>query len=59
MNRVSLEHLDELEVELFDSGVLRNEEATNVRAISNFFATQSGETLRVSPSSATTQSEQK
>ena len=36
MNRVFQERLDELEVELFDTGALRGEETTNVRAISNF-----------------------
>ena len=33
MNRVFQERLDELEVELFDTGVLRVEEATNESAI--------------------------
>ena len=36
VNRVFQERLDELEVELFDTGVLRVEEATNEPAISNF-----------------------
>ena len=36
MNRVFQERLNELEVELFDPGALRTEEATNVPVISTF-----------------------
>ena len=36
MNRVFRERLDELEVELFDTGVLKKEETTNEPAISTF-----------------------
>ena len=36
MNRVFQYRLDELEIEVFDTGVLRTEEATNVQAISTF-----------------------
>ena len=36
MNRVFRERLDELEVELFDTGVLRREETTNEPALSTF-----------------------
>ena len=36
INRVFKERLDALEVELFDTGVLRTEEAKNVPAISTF-----------------------
>ena len=36
INRVFQEQIEELEVELFDTGALRTEEATNVPAISTF-----------------------
>ena len=36
MTRVFQERLDELDVELFDTGVLRVEEATNEPAVSTF-----------------------
>ena len=36
INRVFEEQLDELEVELFDTGVLKTEVATNIPAISTF-----------------------
>ena len=36
MNRVFQERLDEMEVELFDTGVLKKEETTNEPAISTF-----------------------
>ena len=36
MNRVFQERLDEMEVELFDTGVLKREEVTNEPARSNF-----------------------
>ena len=36
LNRVFQERLDELEVELFDTGVLKKKEASNEPAISNF-----------------------
>ena len=36
MNRVFQERRDELEVELFDKGVLKKEETTNEPAISTF-----------------------
>ena len=36
MNRVFQERVDEIEVELFDTGALRTEEATDVQAISTF-----------------------
>ena len=36
MNRVFQERLDEMEVELFDTGVLKKEETTNQPAISTF-----------------------
>ena len=36
MNRVLQERLDEMEVELFDTGVLKKEETTNEPAISTF-----------------------
>ena len=36
MSLVSQEQLDRLEVEIIDTGVLRAEDATNVRAISTF-----------------------
>ena len=36
MNRVFQERLDELEIELFNTGVLRMEEITNEPALSNF-----------------------
>ena len=36
LNRVFQERLDEMEVELFDTGVLKKEETTNERAISTF-----------------------
>ena len=36
MNRVFQERLDEMEVELFDTGVLQKEETTNEPAVSTF-----------------------
>ena len=36
MNRVFQERLDEMEIELFDTEVLKKEEATNEPALSNF-----------------------
>ena len=36
MNRVFQEQLDDLEIKIFDTGLLRVEEATNVPAISTF-----------------------
>ena len=36
MNRVFQEQLDKIEVELFDTGVLKKEEITNEPAISTF-----------------------
>ena len=36
LNRVFQERLDKLEIELFDTGALRREEAKNVPAISPF-----------------------
>ena len=36
MNRVFQERLDEMEVELFDTGVLKKEETTNEPALSTF-----------------------
>ena len=37
MNRVFQEHLDGLEIELFDTGALITEEVTNIPASSTFF----------------------
>ena len=37
LNRVFQERLDELEVELFDTGLLKKEETTNVPALSTLF----------------------
>ena len=36
LNRVFKERLDEMEVELFDTGVLKKEETTNEPAVSTF-----------------------
>ena len=36
MNRVFQERLDEMEVELFDTGLVKKEETTNEPAISTF-----------------------
>ena len=50
MNSVFQEQLDELEIELFDTGVLRTEETTNEPAIL-FFVPPNLETRLVSVSS--------
>ena len=49
MNRVVQERLDEMEIELFDTGVLKKEETTNEPAISTFVPPNLETRLRTVP----------